>query len=115
MSEREQDIISLEEAQGLSPDAIQAVPVGTYIDCGDGWIVQKKSRYAREGTAWVTGKEGEFALTESGRATTITKYNGEFETFDEAFELLQKSRDITDEDIFKALRQEQIDEEDSWG
>jgi len=115
MSEIEQNIISLEEAQGLSPEALQAVPVGTYIDCGDGWIVQKHNRYAREGTAWVAGKEGSFALTEDGRPTTelLGKYDGEFGTFGQALTLLQKSRDMTEEDIMKELRRAEIDEEDS--
>ena len=117
MSEREQNIISLEGAQGLPPEALQAVPVGTYIDCGDGWIIQKSNRYAREGTAWIAGKKGRFALTENGRPTTemLGKYDGELETFDEAFALLQKSRDITEEDIMKELRRTEIDEEDSQG
>ncbi len=117
MSEREQYIISLEEAQGLSEEELQAVPVGTHIDCGGGWIIQKSNRYATEGTTWTAGRIYRFALTEDGRPTTemFGKYDGEFETFAQAFAILQKSRDITEEDIRKELRRAEEDEEDSWG
>jgi len=111
--EIESNLVGLTEVQGLSLDAVRSLSPGTVIDCGDGWIIQRTRSWGRDDLCWVAGKKGEFGLSSGGSPRSQTKNYGEFETLDSALTILQASRDITDNEVRKSLRQEVIDDEDS--
>jgi len=112
-SEIENNLMGLTEVEGLSLDVVRSLPLGTVIDCGGSWIIQRTTSWGRDGLCWVAGKKGEFGLSSGGNPRSQTKNYGEFRTFEGALTILQANRDITDDEVRKSLHQERVDDEDS--
>ncbi len=116
MKKREAVKLSLEQALQMPAKKVTQLPEGSEVDCGDGWFISRVKSSVRSGLSWVVVKEGMCSLGDYGSPERFWYNRAELSTFKRAYQLWLKNKDrLTDAEIKRILRQEEIDEEDSWG